>query len=433
MEPGLELGYHERKLPADLAAPPAVLTWRKRAVIATVAFAVLAGIDWGVSGSFDYLLRGWLMGLMVCLSFCVGGLALLMLQWVTGGKWGLLIRRPLEAMSRTLPLVFLMFFPIAIWAKRLFIWARITDAHAAFEKGIIDAMQAHAIAYKRPYLHLYGITGFWARGIVYFIILGIFAYFLNRWSLQRDTRAGGERGNWFWQKRFENLSGAGLVIYSLVLTGMCVDWVMSLDPTWYSSMFGFLFLVSQAYAAFALVILVTLALSQYEPVHTILRVKEQHDLGNLCLAFVMLNIYIAFSQYLIIWSGNLPLEIRWYMDRITGGWGVIAGLDFLFHWVLPFFLLLSRDIKRNKRKLATVCCIMILARFWDTWWLIAPSFADARRNLHFVPGTLQYLFVPGFMFSLWLIYLFTNLRTRNVVPLNDPHLAGILESEHAHA
>jgi hypothetical protein len=428
----MELGYHENRLPADLSAPPAVLLWRRRAVIATVVFAVLAVIDLIVSShGFDYLLRGWLMGLMLCLSFCVGGLALLMLQWTTGGKWGLLIRRPLEAMSRTLPLIFLMFLPIAIFAKRLYIWARITDPRAAFHAGIIDAMQAHAIAYKRPYLHLYGFTGFWARGIVYFIVFGIFAYYLNRWSLQRDSDT--QHGNWFWQKRFENLSGAGLVIYSLVLTGMCVDWTMSLDPTWFSSMYGFLFLVSQGYAAFAMAILVTLALSQYQPVKSIMRVTEQHDLGNLCLAFVMLNIYIAFSQYLIIWSGNLPNEIRWYMDRITGGWGPVAGLDFLFHWVLPFFLLLSRDIKRNKRKLATVCCIMLFARFWDTWWLIAPAFPGDRRNLHFSGGMLEYLFVPAAMTALWLVYFFTTLRTRGLVPLHDPHLPEILESEHAHA
>jgi len=427
----MELGYHKNRLPADLSAPAAVLRWRSRAAVFAVVFAALAVIDLIVSRSFDYLLRGWLMGLMICLSFGIGGLAVLMLQWTTGGKWGLLIRRPLEAMSRTIPLVFLMFLPIAIFAKRLYIWARIADPKAALQSGLIDAMQAHAIAYKRPWLHLYGFAGFWTRGIVYFVIFAIFAYFLNRWSLQRDSDT--VHGNWFWQKRFENLSGAGLVIYSLVLTGMCVDWIMSLDPTWFSSMFGFLFLVSQGYAAFALVILVTLALSQYEPIHSILRVTEQHDLGNLCLAFVMLNIYIAFSQYLIIWSGNLPLEIRWYMDRISGGWGPVAGLDFLFHWVLPFFLLLSRSIKRNKRKLATVCCIMLFARFWDTWWLIAPSFADERRNLHFTAGMLQYIFVPAAMTAVWLVYYFTTLRTRGLVPLNDPHLAEILESEHAHA
>lgn len=422
---------HAYHLSEDLSAPPAVLRWRSRAIVATIVFAVLAVIDLIASHSFDYVLRGWLMGLMVCLAFCCGGMGILMLQWTVGGKWGLLVRRPLEAMSRTLPLVFLMFLPIAFYAKRLYIWARFTDTEAALKAGLIDHMQAHAIAYKEPWLHLYGIAGFWARGILYFIILGIFIYYLNRWSLQRDTDT--KHGNWYWQKRFENLSGAGLVIYSLVLTGMCVDWTMSLDPTWFSSMYGFLFLVSQPYAAFAMVVLFMLALSQYDPIKGILRITEQHDLGNLLLAFVMLNIYIAFSQWLVIWSGNQPNEIRWYLDRITGGWGPVAGLDFLFHWVIPFFMLLSRDIKRNKRKLATVCLVMIFAEFWDTWWLIAPAFPDQTRNLHFSIGMLQYIFVPAAMTGLWLVYCFTLLRKRSLVALRDPHLTEILESEHVHA
>jgi len=424
----MEHGHYEKQLPATLGVPASVLGWRLRAVVVAAIFAALAVIDSLISHSFDYMLRGWLMGLMLCLSFALGGMALLMVQWVSGGKWGLLVRRPLEAMSRTLPLVFLMFLPIAIFAKRLYIWARIADPTSALHAGVIDAMQAHAIAYKRPYLNL---EGFWIRGIAYFVIFGIFAYYLNRWSLQRDTDT--RFSPWTWQKRFENISGPGLVVYSLVLTGMCVDWVMSLDPTWFSSMFGFLFIVSQGYAALALVVLVILALSQYEPVNTIFRVTEQHDLGKLMFAFVMLNIYIAFSQYLIIWSGNLPNEIRWYMDRTMGGWGPVAGLDFLFHWVIPFSLLLSRDIKRNKRKLATVCCIMLFARFWDTWWLIAPSFPDQRHNLHFSMGMLQYIFVPAAMTGLWAAYFFTQLKTRSLVPQNDPHLPQILEPEHAHA
>ena len=427
----MEHGMHERELPADLQAPAAVLRWRSRALVVAAVFTVLAVVDLLISHSFDYVLRGWLMGLMICLSFCLGGLALLMVQWCSGGKWGLLIRRPLEAMSRTLPLLFLMFLPIAVFAKRLYIWAHFTDPESALHSGFIDAMQAHAIAYKRPWLHLGGFGGFWVRGIVYFLIFSIWVYFLNKWSLQRDSDT--VHGNWFWQKRFENLSGPGLVIYSLVLTGMCVDWVMSLDPTWFSSMYGFLFIVSQGYAALALAVLMVLALSQYEPVNAIFRVTEQHDLGKLLFAFVMLNIYMAFSQYLIIWSGNLPNEIRWYMDRVTGGWGPVAGLDFLFHWVLPFFLLLSRDIKRNKRKLATVCCIMLFARFWDTWWLIAPNFADERRNLHFLPGMLQYIFVPAAMTAVWLAFYFTVLRSRSLVPLHDPHLPQILEPDHVHA
>jgi hypothetical protein len=420
--------HHSRTLPADLSAPAAVLQWRTRAIGVTAVFAILAVLDLLLSRSFDAILHGWLMGLILCLSLTLGGLALLMVQWVSGGKWGLLIRRPLEAMSRTLPIVFLMFLPIAIFVKRIYIWARIAHPEQALHNGLIDAMQAHAIAYKRPYLN---IEGFWIRGIIYFLIFGIFTYFLNKWSLQRDTDTA--HNNWYWQKKFENLSGPGLVVYSLVLTGMCVDWVMSLDPTWFSSMFGFMFIVAQGYAGLAFVILVVLALSQYSPMDAVLRKTEQHDLGKLCFAFVMLNIYMAFSQYLIIWSGNLPNEIRWYMDRITGGWGPIAGLDFVFHWVLPFFLLLSRDIKRNKTKLARVCVIMLFARCWDTWWLIAPAFPSERANLHFTWGMLQYIFVPGAMIGLWLVYYFTTLRSCNVVAQNDPHLVELMESQHAHA
>ncbi|MHB1858300.1 MAG: hypothetical protein ACYCPM_12810, partial [Acidobacteriaceae bacterium] len=189
----MEHGTHAHHLPADLGAPAAVLRWRSRAIVVAAIAAVLAAIDLLISHSFDYVLRGWLMGLVLCLSVCIGGLALLMVQWVSGGKWGLLIRRPLEAMSRTLPLVFLMFLPIAIFAKRLYIWASVTDPQAALHSGIIDAMQAHAIAYKRPYLN---IEGFWIRGVAYFVIFGIFAYFLNRWSLQRDTDT--QHGNWYW-------------------------------------------------------------------------------------------------------------------------------------------------------------------------------------------------------------------------------------------
>ncbi len=426
-----EHGHHTKHLPADLSAPIEVSRWRNRALLVTLVFSLLAAADFFLHPSnlsLDYVLRGWLMGMIVCFSFAVGGMALLMVQHLSGGKWGLLVRRPLEAMSATLPLVFLMFLPVGIFVKRLYIWARISNPEEALHAGVINAIQAHAIAYKRPYLN---IEGFWIRGIAYFVIWGLFVFILNLWSKQRDTDT--THGNWFWQKRFENLSGFGLVIYSITLTGASIDWVMSLDPTWYSSVYGLLFLVAQGYAALAMVVLIVLALSQYEPSRSIHRVTEQHDLGKLCFAFVMLNIYIAFSQYLIIWSGNLPEEIRWYMDRITGGWGPVIGLDFAFHWLLPFTLLLSRDIKRNKRKLAAVCCLMLFARFLDTFWLIAPNFADIHHNFHFSAGLLQYIFVPAAMTGLWVAYMTHQLRTRPVVPINDPHLPEILEPEHAHA
>jgi hypothetical protein len=212
-----------------------------------------------------------------------------------------------------------------------------------------------------------------------------------------------------------------------------IDWVMSLDPTWYSSIYGLMFLVGQGYGVLALAIITVLRLSQAEPIKTVLRKTEQHDLGKLAFAFVMLNIYLAFSQFLIIWSGNLPEEIPWYLDRIRGGWGWIGSLDFVFHWLIPFSLLLSADLKRNKERLILVCKFMIFARCWDMFWLIEPNFADARRNLHFSFGILEYMTVPVVVISLWMWFYFGQLEKRPLIQTNDPHLEGILEAEHAHA
>jgi hypothetical protein len=217
------------------------------------------------------------------------------------------------------------------------------------------------------------------------------------------------------------------------MTAAVIYWVMSLDPTWYSSVYGLLFLVGQAYGVLALSIIVVISLSKAEPFKTILRQTEQHDLGKFTFAFVMLNIYLAFSQFLIIWSGNLPEEIPWYLDRIRGNWGVIITLDFLFHWLIPFTLLLSRDLKRNKRRLLRVCQWMVFARAFDLFWLIEPNFRDAARHLHFSFGILEYVVVPVAMVAFWVAYLCTQLKTRPLVQTNDPHLAEILEAEHAHA
>jgi hypothetical protein len=183
----------------------------------------------------------------------------------------------------------------------------------------------------------------------------------------------------------------------------------------------------------ALSIITSISLSKAEPYKTILRQTEQHDLGKLTFAFVMLNMYLAFGQFLIIWSGNLPEEINWYLDRIRGNWGIIITLDFIFHWVIPFAMLLSRDLKRNKKRLVRVCQWMIFARCWDMWWLIEPNFKDAARNLHFSWGMLEYIFVPGAMIAFWVAFYCMNLRSRPLVQTNDPHLAEILEPEHAHA
>jgi len=419
---------HTKTLPADLGAPAFVDTWRVRALMLAAVAAIAAAALAVAEGSAEHVLRAWVLGLMLTFGFAVGGLALLMVQYCTGGKWGLLLRRPLEAMSRTLPLVFAYWVVVALGMKRLYLWAQASDAASALKAGAISEAQAHAIEFKRPMLNP---AAFIVTSLVCFAIWGLYTWRLNALALARDSDSPEKTP--YWIKKFENISGLGIAVYALTMTAAVIYWVMSMDPAWYSSVYGLLFLVGQGYQVLALAIIVSIALSKGEPFKTLLRQTEQHDLGKLTFAFVMLNIYLAFSQFLIIWSGNSPEEIPWYLDRIRGGWGVIVTLDFIFHWLIPFTLLLSRDLKRNKKRLTRVCQWMIFAKAFDLFWLIEPNFPDAARNLHFSWGILEYAAVPVAMTALWVAYFCTQLKSRALVQVNDPHLEEILEAEHAHA
>ena len=407
--------------------------WQRRALLTGGIFSCLAVIL-ALAGQaqdqlgWDHFLRAWLLGMVLIFGFAVGGLALLMVQYASGGKWGLLLRRPLEAMSRTLPLVFAYWLVVALSMKRLYLWAAVTDVKAALQSGWINEVQAHAIEFKRPMLNP---TAFVVTGLVCFAIWCFYTWRLNSLGLKRDTETAESTPRWI--KKFENISGPGIVVYALTMTAAVIYWVMSLDPTWYSSVYGLLFLVGQGYLVLAFSIIVVISLSKAEPYKTILRQTEQHDLGKFTFAFVMLNIYLAFGQFLIIWSGNLPEEIPWYLDRIRGHWGIIITLDFIFHWLIPFTLLLSRDLKRNKKRLVRVCQWMVFARAFDLFWLIEPNFKDAARNLHFSWGILEYAAVPVAMTAFWVAYFCAQLKTRPLVQTNDPHLAEILEAEHVQA
>ena len=419
---------HARTLPADLSAPAFVGEWKTRALVVGIVFSVIAAALAAADHSLDHVLRSWLLGLMLTFGFSVGGLALLMLQYLSGGKWGLLLRRPLEAMSRTLPLVFFYWVVIAFSLKKLYLWAAVNDVSAALKSGWINEVQAHAIEFKRPMLNS---TAFIVVSLLCFAIWGFYTWRLNALGLERDAASAATTPEWI--KRFENISGPGILVYSITMSAAAIYWVMSLDPTWYSSVYGLLFLVGQAYSVLALSIIVVVSLSKAEPFRTVLRQTEQHDLGKFTFAFVMLNIYLAFSQFLIIWSGNLPEEIPWYQDRFMGGWGVIITLDFIFHWLIPFTLLLSRDLKRNKKRLVRVCQWMVFAKAFDLFWLIEPNFKDAARNLHFSWGILEYIAVPVAMTAFWVAFFCTRLQSRPLVQTNDPHVAEILEPEHANA
>ena len=421
---------HAKVLPADLSAPPFVNAWRARALMIAVLFTVTAVVLAFLEGSMDHFYRAWVVGLVLTFGFSCGGLLLLMLQYVTGGKWGLLLRRPFEAMSRTLPLVFIYWLALGFMLKRLYMWANPQLAQDDLKVGLItpEQMQTiqHAIDWKHPMLN---VGTYWVVGLICFALWGFYTWRLSAMSVQRDK--GTLADTPYWIKKFENISGFGIVVYALTMTAAVIYWVMSMDVTWYSSVYGLLFLVGQAYQTLALAIITALALSKAEPFKTILRGTEQYDLGKFTFAFVMLNMYLAFGQFLIIWSGNLPEEIPWYMDRINGHWGVICTLDFMFHWLVPFSLLLSRDIKRNKKRLTRVCQWMIFAKAFDLFWLVEPNFKDAARNLHFSWGILEYIAVPVAMTALWVAYYCRQLQARPLVVSNDPHVAEILEPDHA--
>jgi len=296
------------------------------------------------------------------------------------------------------------------------------------KNGVLNELQAHCIDFKRPMLN--PATFIWA-GLVCFAIWAFYTWKLNAMARKRD--ADSPANTPYWIKKFENTAGPGIVVYALTMTAAVIYWVMSMDPTWFSSVYGLLFLVGQGYSVLAFCIIVSIALSKAEPFKTILRQTEQHDLGKLTFAFVMLNIYLGFAQFLIIWSGNLPEEIPWYLDRIRGHWGIIITLDFIFHWLIPFSMLLSRDIKRNKKRLTRVCQWMIFAKAFDLFWLIEPNFKDAARNLHFSWGILEYAAMPVALAAFWIAFFCTRLKSRPLVQVNDPHTAEILEPEHAHA
>src|SRR5664279_372123 len=285
---------HAKTLPAELGAPVFVDVWKMRALIVGVVALLVAAVLAFLDGSIDHVLRGWLLGLMLTFGWCVGGLALLMVQYCSGGKWGLLLRRPLEAMSRTLPLVFFYWCVVVIEMKKLYLWAAVGDVSAALKSGLINEVQAHAIEFKRPMLNPFAFA--WV-GLLCFAIWTYYTWRLNSLALQRDADRQGNTP--YWIKKLENVSGPGIVVYSLTMTAAVIYWVMSMDPTWYSSVYGLLFLVGQGYSVLALSIIVSLSLSRAEPFKTILRQTEQHDMGKLTFAFVMLNIYLAFAQFLI--------------------------------------------------------------------------------------------------------------------------------------
>jgi hypothetical protein len=356
----------------------------------------------------EQFFRSYLVGYMFWLGIALGSMALCMVHHMSGGAWGLVIRRIFEASSRTLPVLALLFIPIALGMHDLYPWT-----HA-------DHVQHNEVLqHKSLYLN---IPFFLARAMFYFAVWIVLARQLNRWSLEQDL-GDVVRST----RRMQLLSGGGLVLYGLTITFASVDWVMSLNPHWYSTIFGFIFMGSQGLAALAFTIAVAVMLSRSEPMAHVYRADHFHDLGKLLLAFVMLWAYFNFSQYLIIYSGNLVEEIPYYVARTRGGWGIVALILVVFHFALPFALLLSRDLKRSGSRLMAVALGILVIRVVDLFFLVAPEFETQGFSIHWLD-----IAAPIGLGGLWLWLFLTQLRQRPLLPLRDPHLAEALEGAGGH-
>jgi hypothetical protein len=369
--------------------------WRSRALIVGVIGAVLCAVGFFISPFQFY--RSYLWSYVLYTGLACGSLAWLMLQYLSGGAWGAVIRRPAEAAARTLPLIALMFVPVLIGIPNLYQWSHANVVAA-------DPLLQH----KQPYLN---VPFFIARAALYLGGWNFLAWYLNRWSAIED-RDGGITPH----QKLATISGPGLIFWGFSITFMAIDWVLSLDPHWFSTMFGLLIIAGQALSAMAFLITVMVMLSNRRPMSEVLTPRHLHDLGKFLLAMVMVWAYFSFSQFLIIWAGNLPEEIPWYLDRLRGGWQFI-GLGLVFgHFALPFALLLSRDLKRNFKLLAGIAIFILFMRCMDVFWLVAPDF---RKGFGL---SWMDIAAPLGLGGIWLWYFLTQLEKRPLMPIHEPHL-----------
>ena len=347
--------------------------------------------------------QAYLVGWTFWTGIAVGSLALLMLQHLTGGGWGLVIRRVLEAATRTLPIMAVLFIPVILSAPLVYEWA---DQEEVSRHPVVQ--------FKTPYLNL---PFFAVRAVIYFGVWIALAFFLNRWSLAQDRTADA-----LYTKRMRLLSGPGMVALIFTVTFASIDWYMSLEPEWFSTIYGFIFVASWSLSALAFVIAVMATLTKEEPMKHVVAPLHFHDLGKLLLALVMLWAYFAFSQYLIIWSGNLPEEIGYYLERIHGAWGAVIIAIALLHFAAPFLFLLSRDLKRDPRKLVLVAVLILVMRMIDLLWMLVPAF----KEHHWI--WLDAIALLGFG-GLWLGLFAWQLGKRSLIPINDPQFESVMATD----
>ena len=372
--------------------------------------ALLVGLLAAGLSALGYLLSpdaffpAYLIAFLFWLGISLGSLAIAMLHHLSGGGWGVPIRRVLEAAYGVLPLMAVLFVPLLFGLSELYLWARPSEvAHDDILLG------------KARYLNA---EWFPFRAAAYFAVWMLFGFILNRLSASADPATARLR-----ERRLALVSGPGLICWALAVTFASIDWVMSLEPHWYSSMYGVLFMAGQGVSALAAAILCVITLRRASPWNEQAATSRLHDLGNLLLAFVLFWSYVSFMQFLIIWSGNLPEDTPYYIHR-TGSWQAVAVALAALHFAVPFLLLLVRQNKRRTRRLAAIAALLLAMRLVDLYWLVMPTFSPGRLTFHWL-----HLVLPVAIGGLWLAMFSWRLAARSALPVLDPLPS---EEEEAH-
>jgi hypothetical protein len=376
--------------------PPAA-TGIARAQMPALIIGIIgvAGAAFGFFTDSGEFFRAWLAPFVFWFLIAAGALAVLCLQYVTGGEWGVLIRRPLGAAARTIPVFILFGLPIVFGLPAIYEWAN-------YDKVAHDFLLKQKALWLNP-------MGWGIRALIYFALWTLWAWRLRVLSLEfaktRSPYTELSRRKW---------AASGLLVMVMTLTLTSVDWVMSLEPKWYSSMYGIAFLVGAGLSAFAFVTFFLTTISRTQAMVDILKPNHFRDLGNLMLAFTMLWAYTNFSQFLLIWYGNIKEETPYYLKRMHGGWGVLAAILVIFHFFLPFFMLLMRRIKDRPSTIAIVTVILLVMRFIDVYWLVTP--AHHAEHFYFSWITIfAFLGIGG----LWLFTFIWQLKGQTIIPIHE--------------
>lgn len=374
-------------------------------LIAAVLGVVLTGAGFMMSGA-DRFFQAYLVAYTFWCGVSLGALGLLMVTHLTGGAWGVVLRRPFEAAVRLIPFMAVLFLPIAFGMHSLYHWT-----HESAQSDPVLILKAGYL--NTPF--------FLARQVIYFVIWSTMAYLLTSWSAEQDRT-----GDPAIASKLERLSGGGLVVHFLTITFAMVDWTMSVNPHWFSTIWGMLYIGGQGLSAFAFCIMVLVMLSQTSPLNKVLTTHHFHDLGKFLFAFLMLWAYLSFSQLLIIWSANIPEEIPHYIIRWETSWRYLSTFIIVGHFIVPYALLLSRDLKKNAGKLKVVATWILLARVADYYWHVAPEFHKGGYSF-----SLLDFAVPLALGGIFISIFVSQLAGRSLLPVNDAGLEKAL-THHVH-